>query len=43
MISDYYSDYPDVVQNSITNLYDQVIQYLPNIIAALIVLLIGWA
>lgn len=43
MISDYYSDYPDVVQSSITNLYDQVIQFLPNLIAALIVLLVGWA
>jgi Conserved TM helix len=43
MISDYYNDYPSVVQNSITNLYDQVIQYVPNLIAALIVLLIGWA
>ena len=43
MISDYYNDYPTVVQSSITNLYDQVIMYLPNIIAALIVLLVGWA
>ncbi len=43
MFNDNYNDYPAVVQNSITNLYDQVILYVPNIIAALIVLLIGWA
>jgi hypothetical protein len=43
MISDYYSNYPTVVQNSITDLYDRVIQYVPNLIGALIVLLIGWA
>ncbi len=43
MLIDSYNDYSDVVQSSITNLYDQVIQYLPNILAALIVLLVGWA
>ncbi len=42
MITNNYSDYTDVVQNSFTNLYDQVIIYLPGLIAALIVLLLGW-
>src|SRR6476660_6963787 len=40
---DEYNEYPNVVRGSITNLYDQVITYLPNILAALIVLLVGWA
>ncbi len=38
----YYSDYPYVVQDSFYNLYDRVIQFLPNILAAAIVLLLGW-
>ncbi len=38
----YYSDYPIVVQDSFANLYDRIIQFLPNILAAVIVLLIGW-
>lgn len=43
MNNNFYGDYPSAVQNSITHLYDQVIQFLPNVIAALIVLLVGWA
>ncbi len=39
---DYYNDYPYVVQDSIYGLYDRVIQFLPNLIAAVIVLLLGW-
>lgn len=39
---DYYNDYPYVVQDSIYSLYDRVIQFLPNMIAAIIVLLLGW-
>lgn len=42
MRDEFYSDYPYVVQDSVYNLYDQIVDYLPNIIAALIVLLIGW-
>ncbi len=38
----YYNDYPTVVQDSVYNLYDRVIQFLPNILAAAIVLLLGW-
>ncbi len=38
----YYSDYPYMVQNSVYNLYDRVIQFLPNILAAAIVLIVGW-
>ncbi len=38
----YYNDYPTVVQDSVYNLYDRVIQFLPNILAAVIVLLLGW-
>lgn len=38
----YYNDYPSVVQNSFLSLYDRVIQFLPNILASIIVLLIGW-
>lgn len=38
----YYNDYPAVVQDSFYNLYDRLIQFLPNILAAIIVLLIGW-
>lgn len=36
------SDYPSVVMNSLSGLYDKVILYLPNLIAALIVLIVGW-
>jgi hypothetical protein len=36
------NDYTSVVQTSFTNLYDQIIIYLPSLIAALIVLLLGW-
>ncbi|MEZ4180504.1 MAG: hypothetical protein R3B41_03290 [Candidatus Doudnabacteria bacterium] len=42
MRNEFYSDYPYVVQDSVSNLYTQVIQFLPNVIAALIVLLLGW-
>lgn len=42
MITTNYNDYTTVVQSSFTNLYDQIIIYLPSIIAALIVLLLGW-
>lgn len=42
MITTNYNDYSNVVQSSFTNLYDQIIIYLPSIIAALIVLLLGW-
>ncbi len=38
----YYNDYPYVVQDSVYSLYDRVIQYLPNVLAAVIVLLLGW-
>lgn len=38
----YYNDYPVVVQDSVADLYTRVIQFLPNIIAAVIVLLLGW-
>lgn len=38
----YYNDYPFVVQDSVYSLYDRVIQFLPNMIAAVIVLLLGW-
>lgn len=38
----YYNDYPFVVQDSITDLYGRVIQFLPNVLAAIIVLLLGW-
>ncbi len=38
----YYNDYPIVVQDSVYNLYDRAIQFLPNILAAIIVLLLGW-
>ncbi len=38
----YYDSYPDVVKGSVVTLYDRVIQFLPNIFAALIVLLVGW-
>ncbi len=41
-IMNYYNDYPTVVQDSVYNLYDRVIQFLPNILAAAIVLLLGW-
>lgn len=38
----YYNDYPYVVQDSVYSLYDRVIQFLPNALAAIIVLLLGW-
>lgn len=38
----YYNDYPYVVQDSVYSLYDRVIQFLPNVLAAVIVLLLGW-
>lgn len=42
MITTNYNDYSNVVQTSFTNLYDQVVIYLPSIIGALIILIIGW-
>lgn len=36
------SDYPMVVVDSLQGLYDKIILYLPNLIAALIVLIVGW-
>ncbi|HMQ01862.1 MAG TPA: hypothetical protein PKD79_02205 [Candidatus Doudnabacteria bacterium] len=38
----YYSDYPVVIQDSMYDLYYRMIQFLPNILAAVIVLLLGW-
>jgi len=38
----FYGDYPFVVQDSIYNLYEQVIAFLPSVIVAIIVLILGW-
>lgn len=37
-----YNNYQDAVTRSLTNLSEQVVAYLPNILAALIILLAGW-
>ena len=41
-MNNYNNDYPGAVQDSVYNLYERVIQFLPNIVAAVVVLLIGW-
>ena len=37
-----YNDYQSAVTRSVENLYERVITFLPNIIVAIIILLIGW-
>ncbi len=39
---DFYNDYPFAVQESVYTLYDRIIQFIPNMLAAGIVLLLGW-
>jgi hypothetical protein len=41
-IMDYYNDYPSAVMGSLQQLYEKVLLYMPNFLAAVIVLILGW-
>src|ERR1044071_4803352 len=41
-MNNYFSDYSVTVVDSLRTLYDRIILYLPNVIIALIVVILGW-
>lgn len=38
----YYNDYPSAIMGSLQQLYEKVLLYMPNFLAAVIVLILGW-